>query len=534
MPKKFSAEQEQAMLKKLKDYDVVIAGIHKTKMYPSEHFGVSFTSISFMEHLAEQTKVICGFFANPYALDAFQKNSKLSTIILAHEDNIYQQEACANLIFGGTKANGKLPVSASALFYPSLGIDIPKTRVKTVSPEYMNIDGKYIAKIDSIAKAGIAVQAYPGCQVLASKDGNIFYNKSFGTTIYEGKINVDEDKIYDIASITKVVATTLSLMKLTDEKKFDVNKTLFDYLPELVDSTRYANILIKDILTHQARLYPWIPFYMSTIDCKIPDCLIYSADSNAHYSKRVAENFYIIDSYKDSMFQTILGTSLRKSKGYKYSDLGYYFLKEVIEKITKKDLDQYVAENFYQPLNLSKTGYNPRHYYNLANIVPTEYDSLWRKQLVQGDVHDMGAAMLGGVGGHAGIFSNSMELSIIMQMVLNGGEYAGDRYISKETVKLFTSCPNCPSNRRGIGFDKPLPSLDGGPTCKQVSLESFGHTGFTGTMVWSDPKYGINYVFLSNRIYPSSENKKLIQLDIRTAIQDAIYNCIKSILPSNL
>lgn len=531
MPKKFSAEYENKMISKLKDYDVVVVGIHKTKMYPSNHFGVSFLSISFMEKLAEKTKVVCGFFANPYALDAVKKDSKIQGIILAHQDNIYQQSACGNLIFGGIKADGRIPVSASAIIYPEFGMDLAKSRMREVSPEYLGVDTKMLAKIDSIAKAGIKERAYPGCQIIAAKDGDIFYNKTFGTTMYENGQKVSQDHIYDIASITKVVATTLTLMKLTDEKKFDVEKTLADYIPEIVDSTRYANIKIKDMLTHQARLQPWIPFYMKTIECEMPDFRIYSVDSNAHYSERVADNFYMIGTYQDSIFNKILDTKLRRYKKYKYSDLGYYFLKEIIEKITKQPLEDYVAENFYKPMNLNATSYNPKYHFKRENLVPTEYDSLWRKQLVQGDVHDMGAAMLGGVGGHAGVFSNSKDLAVIMQMVLNGGVYGGKRYLSQSSINLFTSCPNCPNNRRGIGFDKPLPSLDGGPTCDRVSLASFGHTGFTGTMVWSDPKYGINYVFLSNRIFPSSSNRKLIKLNIRTAIQEVIYDCITSLLP---
>lgn len=532
MPKKFSSDYESKMIQKLKDYDVVVVGIHKTKMYPSNHFGVSFLSISFMEKLAERTKVVCSFFANPYALDAIKKDSKIQGLVLAHQDNTYQRVAAGNLIFGGIKADGRIPVSASAIIYPEYGMDLAKSRVREVDPEYLGIDPGMLAKIDSVAKAGVAEQAYPGCQIIAAKDGDIFYNKAFGTTMYDGGEKVNQDHIYDIASITKVVATTLSLMKLTDEGKFDVEKTLVDYIPEIVDSTRYADMKIKDMLTHQARLQPWIPFYLKTIECEMPDFRIYSVDSNAHYSQRVADNFYIIGSYQDSINNKILNTKLRRYKKYKYSDLGYYFLKQIIEKITNQKLEDYVAQNFYKPMSLKHTSYNPTRFFAKEQLVPTEYDSLWRKQLVQGDVHDMGAAMLGGVGGHAGIFSNSKDLTVIMQMLLNGGEYGGKKYISKKTIDLFTSCPNCPSNRRGIGFDKPLPSLDGGPTCDRVSLASFGHTGFTGTMVWSDPAYGINYVFLSNRIFPTSENRKLIKLNIRTAIQEIIYDCITSILPN--
>ncbi|MEZ4939022.1 MAG: glycoside hydrolase family 3 N-terminal domain-containing protein [Crocinitomicaceae bacterium] len=531
MSKKFSADQEAKMINKLKVYDVVVVGIHKTKMYPTDHFGVSFLSISFMEKLAEQTKVVCGFFANPYALDAVGKDSKIQGLILAHQDNSYQRIACGNLIFGSIKADGRIPVSASAIIYPEYGMDLAKTRMRVVEPEYLGINPQLLARIDSVAQAGIAEQAYPGCQILASKDGDIFYNKVFGSTKYKDGDLIREDHIYDIASITKVVATTLSLMKLTDEKKFDVEKRLVDYIPELVDSTKYANIKIKDMLTHQARLQPWIPFYLNTIQCEMPDYRIYSVDSNKHYSQKVADNFFIIDSYKDSIFNKIIDTKLRPRSNYKYSDLGYYFLKEVIQKITKQKLEDYVAENFYKPMNLKFMGYHPKYRFKKEQIVPTEYDSLWRKQLVQGDVHDMGAAMLGGAGGHAGIFSNSMDLAIVFQMLLNGGEYGGKRYLSKNVIDLYTSCPNCPTNRRGIGFDKPVPNLDGGPTCDKVSLASYGHTGFTGTMVWSDPSYGINYVFLSNRIFPTSENRKLIKLNIRTAIQEIIYDCIKTIIP---
>ena len=228
------------------------------------------------------------------------------------------------------------------------------------------------------------------------------------------------------------------------------------------------------------------------------------------------------------MLQKIVNSSLINKIEYKYSDLGYYFLKEVIEKLTETPLEKYVAKNFYAPLGMTTTGYKPRERFTLDHIVPTEYDMVFRKQLIHGDVHDQGAAMLGGVGGHAGLFSNANDLAKLMQMYMQKGKYGGVRYLNNETLEECIKCQFCENNnRRGAGFDKPQMDYDKeGPTCKCVSYMSFGHSGFTGTLAWADPEKEIVYIFLSNRVYPDAENNKLIKMGIRTEIQRVIYDAV--------
>ena len=325
-----------------------------------------------------------------------------------------------------------------------------------------------------------------------------------------------------MASITKIAATTITVIKLQHQGLIDIDQTLGKYLPDLVDSTPYQNMVIREMMAHQAGLRDWIPFYTKTLLDGNPDPSIYKQKASGEYTNKVAENMYISTYYDSVIFQHITSTPLNR-KTYKYSDIGYYFLREIIFRQTGKTLDQYAWENFYAPMNLNRTGYNPLNKYKRAEITPTENDTIFRKQLIWGTVHDQGAAMLGGVGGHAGLFSNALELSTLMYMLINEGNYGGDNYLNKATIDEFTKCQFCPSNRRGAGFDKPVRSLDGGPTCNKVSLNSFGHSGFTGTITWADPDNGIVYTFLSNRCYPIAENPLLLKEGIRVLIQDAIY-----------
>ncbi|MFZ4564758.1 MAG: serine hydrolase domain-containing protein [Bacteroidales bacterium] len=381
---------------------------------------------------------------------------------------------------------------------------------------------------NSIALSGIAAGAYPGCQVLLAKDGKVFYDKAFGRPRYEDTVNVTPDHLYDLASVTKVAATTLALMKLYDGGQISLYDSLGRFLPILKGSNK-SGLLIADVMTHQAGLQDWIPFYKSTLSQGGPDPAIYQPDSSAAYPVRVARNLYIRKGYRDTVLRQIMASPLRPTRDYKYSDLGFYLLRMVVESITHQPFEKYVDNQFYLPLGLSTMCFNPLNRFDMHRIIPTENDQEFRKQLVWGDVHDPGAAMLGGVSGHAGLFSNAGDLAVILQMLLDEGSYGGKQYLSAATVAEFTRArfPE-KGNRRGTGFDKPaLTPLQDGPSCKSASALSFGHSGFTGTYVWADPSNGLTYVFLSNRICPDAANQKLSAMNIRTDIHQAAYDILR-------
>lgn len=514
------------LLKKLSYYDVVFVGMHRSNRRPP-NFGLNASSINFVHKLASQTKVVVNIFANPYVLSKFRK-SAFEAIIVSYYDTKITQDLTAQLLFGGIAAKGKLPVSAGSEYPSRTGIIHEKTRLHYAPPIELNINELKLKEVDSVILSAIKKKAMPGCQVMAIKNGVVFYNKSFGYLTYNKKNQVKNTDIYDIASLTKVSATTLSLMKLADAGKIDVNKKLSYYLKDL-DSTNKKNITIKQVLAHQARLQAWIPFYLKTFNKKTrakydlnPE--IYSTKKTKDFNVQVADNLYIKQSYSDTIYQRILDSPLRRRSGYRYSDLGFYLFFKLIGDVSKAKFPEYLDKNFYSPLGMTETCFNPLDKFPKNIIAPTEMDGKFRKQLVQGYVHDYGAAMMGGVGGHAGIFSNANDLAKLFQMYLQKGEYGGKRYLSEKVVKEFTSrAYRKTNNRRALGFDRPARKVKQSPVTKLASSYSFGHTGFTGTMAWVDPKEQYVFIFLSNRVYPDIENSKLISMHVRTKVQRLFY-----------
>ncbi|MBA2250116.1 MAG: serine hydrolase, partial [Chitinophagaceae bacterium] len=382
-----------------------------------------------------------------------------------------------------------------------------------------------------IATDAIEKGAAPGCTVLVAKDGKIVYQKAFGYFNYDKAEPVTLQTIYDMASVTKICATTLCVMKLYDEGKLDLKKKLGDYLPWVRGSNK-EDLLIEDILLHQAGLVAWIPFYKETLDSTgiTPLATLYAKKQNDTFTVRVAENLFLIKDWTDTMYKRMLQSNLGVQGKYVYSDNDFIFLGKVVEAISGETLDQYVKINFYQPLRLSATGFKPRERFTIDRIAPTENERAFRMQHLQGDVHDPGAAMFGGVAGHAGLFSDVNDLAVIMQMLLNGGTFDGKQFIKPGTINLFTSY-NSSNSRRGLGFDKPekdnATSKDPYPS-QLASPLTFGHTGFTGTCVWADPKYNIIFIFLSNRVNPDGGNNlKLSKLNVKSKIQDAIYKAME-------
>jgi CubicO group peptidase (beta-lactamase class C family) len=403
------------------------------------------------------------------------------------------------------------------------------TRLEFVFPEEIGIPSEKLKTIDSIALSGIDKRAYPGCQVVFALDGKIFYNKSFGHPRYEDTVKVTNGDIYDLASVTKVAATTLAIMKLVEEKKISLDEKLGTYLPELKGSNK-QDLIIRDVMTHQAGLQAWIPFYLKTLHKGQPDPAIYQHHPSERYPLRVAEELYIRKDYPDLVYRAIMDAPLQPTRDYKYSDMGFYLLRRIIEKETGEPMEETLSASFYRPLGLSTTGYLPRKRFPASRIMPTEYDTIFRKQLIRGDVHDPGAAMLGGVSGHAGLFSDAVDLAVLLQLFLNNGEYGGKQYFLPSTIKEFTRVQfPANGNRRALGFDKPtLNSMSDGPSCKSASPKSFGHSGFTGTYIWADPENRLSYIFLSNRVYPDASNEKIVEMNIRTRIHQVMYDILEA------
>jgi CubicO group peptidase (beta-lactamase class C family) len=339
-------------------------------------------------------------------------------------------------------------------------------------------------------------------------------------------MQVKNSDIYDVASLTKIVSTLPNVMQLYDNKKVSLETHLGEMLP-LFKGTDKENIIFKDLLSHYAGLQAWIPFYKQTLDSNnLPSEKYYRKAYSTGFPNQVAENLYLRKDYYDTIMKAIAESKLLPKKEYKYSDFTFIILKNYLEKTTGKTLDELSSKNFYSKLGMNNTLYNPLHKFDMSKIPPTEIDTYFRYQTIQGYVHDMEAAMEGGVGGHAGIFSNSMDLAKMMQLFLQKGSYGGEVYFSANTFEVFNTCFYCENgNRRGIGFDKPQLGTSG-PTCGCVSMTSFGHTGFTGTMAWADPEEEIIYIFLSNRTFPNADKNILSQKNIRENIQQVIYDAI--------
>ncbi len=514
----------------LEGVEDIIVSLHGLRQYPGRNFGITKEMIDLVKLLESKGKVTLVYFGNPYGLKHLEKLDEIEAILVAYHDGPLQQEYAAQALFGAIDVNGKLPISVNETYTAGTGLTTEALGTfKYTQPEEVLLQSSHLAQIDSIALEGIQAGAYPGCQVFVAKEGKVIYKKNFGHYTYNKVKKVTDASIYDLASITKIASTTFSVMKLHDEKKFELDKQLCDYIPDVVDTAvhPYSEIVLRDMLSHKAGLTPWIPFYKKTLANGYPKYNYYSLVESETYPYRVAENLYMHRDYPNRIMSELLTTPLRAEKKYKYSDLGYYFLNMIIERQSGLTQDEFAAASFYRPMGLATTTYKPMNVHDKDLIVPTEFDKSFRRQLVQGDVHDPGAAMMGGVAGHAGLFSNANDLAKIMQCFMNYGVYGGKRYISEETVREFVKCQFCEEdNRRGAGFDKPVRNGNGGPTCTCVSYESFGHTGFTGTMAWADPEEEIVYIFLSNRVYPDASNTKLLNLDIRTRIQEVIYDAV--------
>ena len=508
-------------------YKSVVIGVHNYNRYPANQFGISPYSLDLIKKIQENNKTIIFDFGNPYAIKNF---CDAPNLIACYEDDSTTHKAAADLLLGKISAYGTLPVTVCDKYHYGSGI-VHAPLLPETSPENVGVNAAKLQAIDSITEAGIKAGAFPGAVVLAARDGKIFYQKAFGTYNYGSFDPIMTNSIFDMASVTKICATTISIMKLVDEGKVKLNGTLGTYLPWVRKSDK-KNLTIENILLHQAGLVSYIPFFKETLDTlgnPLPS--IFHTEKSNQFRIRVAKNMYMRNDYMDTMYKRILTSKLGPTGKYIYSDNDFIFLGKIVEQISGMTLDQYVSKTFYQPMGMHSIGFHPLDKFDSSLIVPTETEKHFRNQHLVGDVHDPGSAMFGGIAGHAGLFSSAEDIAAIMQMLLNGGSFHGVQYIKPETVKLFTAYSSSIS-RRGLGFDKPqkdnLTTKDKDPyPSRLASPLTFGHTGYTGTCTWADPKTGIVYVFLSNRVNPDGgENLKLSRMNIRGEIQDAIYRAI--------
>ena len=522
------ADKLDGLINKLNNYNTVIVGFHKSNESPWKSYKFTDKELVWLYEMARTNTVILNIFSKPYTLLDLKTTENFEGIMVSYQNSEIAQEKAAQLIFGGIPAKGVLPVSIGNDFKVGSGIQFPTaSRLSYGLPERVGMNSERLSKIDSVALYAVSSSMTPGIQLIVARKGKVIYNKNFGKHTYNGKENVKFNDIYDVASLTKILGTLPLLMELVEQGIVSLDSKLSQLIPDYKDSNK-KNVSIKRMLSHYARLKPWIPFYDTTLDSitKQPNPKYYRSRQSKAYNIEVTKDLYLRSDYQDSIQEIIKESEMLKRLRYRYSDLPYYILKKFIETHYDQSLDNLVQQHFYELLGANYTTYNPSKKFSNTQIVPTEIDDYFRYEKIQGYVHDMGAAMQNGVGGHAGVFSNANDVTKIMQMYLQKGYYGGHRYFKTETIDKFNTCYFCENdNRRGIGFDKPQLE-DEGPTCGCISMTSFGHSGFTGTYAWADPEEEIVYVFLANRTYPKAGKNRLLRESIRTEIQRLIYEAI--------
>ena len=522
------------LLRKLSGYDIVIAGVFGLDQRPHREFGITRELAAFLEKLTQSQKTIITWFGNPYGTDKINALEKADGLILAYQENNYTEELSAQLIFGGIGARGRLPVTINERWQSDFGILTPgNIRLQYGIPESAGLSSSSLnRKIDSIAYAGLEAKAFPGCVVMVARKGIVVFHKAYGYRDYDGRTMVREDDLFDLASVSKISTSLPGFMLLDSEDKFSPDETLGNYLPYFKRSDK-GDLVMRDIFTHQSGLTPFIPFYRYTTredgSYKRNTC---SPAQSKRYPVMVAHNVFLHKNYRNKMLREIKKSKLGEKK-YTYSDLTFIVTPQIIENISGQKWDEYVTDNIYKKIGAFDLTFNPHTKYPLSRIIPTEYDSLFRKQQLIGTVHDETAGMLGGISGHAGLFATSNDLMKLMELYRRMGSYGGEQIIDRSVLEEYTKVQFADNlNRRGLGFDKPLlnnsqlPPKDAYPTYG-ASPSSFGHAGYTGTFAWVDPEKEVSYVFFSNRVYPTRNNNLISSLNIRGSILQAVYDSIK-------
>ncbi|RKS55359.1 beta-glucosidase-like glycosyl hydrolase [Gillisia mitskevichiae] len=532
IPYEASIAELDSVKEQLSTFNLVILGIHDDSKFPRNNMKLTADVQSFLKSISKEKKSILTFFKNPYSLDNLGVAESVSSLILTYQDSKNSEDLAAQLIFGGVGANGKLPVSIGDKFKEGDGLDISGgMRFKYTLPEDANMNAELLnRKVDSLMQQAIDLKAIPGGQILIAKNQKVVFHKAYGYQSYSDTTKVKLTDLYDLASVTKISSALPALMKLKDDNKFSLEEGIETYLPYFKNSNK-AGVSMRKILAHQAGFKPWIPYWKTTLRKNgTYKWKTIKKDSSARFPIKIAENMWLFKDYQKEIFKQIKKSKLEKEQKYLYSGLAFYLFPSLVENLTKEDFASYLDAKFYDKLGASTLTYNPNREYKLDRIMPTENDFLFRKEAIRGTVHDEGAIMMSGVSANAGLFSNANDIAKLMQMYLNKGTYGEEQYITEATMEEFTKYqfPDN-NNRRGLGFDKPSlgeRSINGN-TAISASNSSFGHTGFTGTMVWMDPETNLLYIFLSNRVLPTRDNTLLYKSNTRTKIQQVLYEAMR-------
>lgn len=508
-------------------YDGILISYHGSSKSPYASNIIPKEIVEKINSISVNNNVVLNLFLNPYSLNSFKSIENFESIVIGYQNNMISQEVLADLLFGVSSFKGKIPVSNN-FFKVNHGLTFNKKNIIGFSrPSYEGFDTARLSYLDSIAKNAIDSMMTPGIQMLVSRKGKIVYNKSFGYHTYEKVNKLENNHVFDLSSITKILATMPLVLQEFDNKNISLETNLSELFPKKKLNEK-GSISIKEMLSHYARLRPWIPFYEETLNRKEkPKSRFYKSNSKSTFSTRVSENLFLKSNYREKIFKSILDSELRDSLEYKYSDLPFYFLKFWFEDLYNKPLNILADEKIFEPLGLKRTMFNPHESISLEEIVPSERDDFFRYSKLHGYVHDEGAAMLGGISGHAGLFSNAYEVAIVLQAMIQKGSYNNHRLFSENSFNTFNYCYYCDNdNRSGVGFDKPQVEGKHGSTFGGVSMNSFGHYGYTGSIAWADPDEEIIFIFLSNRTYPTRENTLLQTSNIRTRAQEIVYKSL--------
>ncbi|MEI6677133.1 MAG: serine hydrolase [Mariniphaga sp.] len=540
----FTAVETNAVLQKLAGYNLVITGIHSLPDEKSLTANKNEAAASgqteniekLLGHLSPVNHSVVVLFLDPKAVNELNELGNPEGLLVAYQNTTNTQNLAAQLIFGGIGAKGKLPVSFGQKYKAGDGLDIGQlVRLKYTLPEEVGLNSVMLNhRIDSIVNNALEKRAFPGCNVLVAKDGKIIFQKAYGFHTYENRTPASLDDIYDLASVTKVSGALPAIMKLNEEGKYLLDEKFSTYWSDwrkgFLHPSNKSNLTVRELLTHQAGLVPYMPFWKQSVTEKGLSHKWYNVEQNDQFDLQVAPGLYLDSKFKNKVYKSIRKSPLDTRGQYVYSCLSFIIAPEVISKLAGMKFTDYLDQNFYRPLGATTVTYLPSQKFSDDQIVPTEYDSIFRKQLVHSSVHDEASAVLGGISGNAGLFASANDLAKLVQMYVQFGTYGGKQYLKRATLEEFTRIQYPQNNnRRGLGFDKPLignQKMDKAHAypCPGASPQSFGHSGVTGTFFWADPANGLIYIFLSNRVYPTRENNKISDLNVRTDILQELYD----------